>query len=242
MPDERSQGARPPRAALGQHGSAPARPCRPRSTQINVEPCLGTCRQINIQNGEFDSGRYLVTGVALRLAKPLCSPSRFCPILGLQIPSRGVTAGSATCLKRSQEFGFENFPAVLDFYRPRFESVSPHSDRGRLPAWRPAATRWQRVAALAVGSRRVLRQHSARRGVEELLILLFDRLSTDCISCTVIVTRTADAGEQKMRWDQRFAVTRCWSRGDSNRRSHPTKSSVCRRIGTDLFATANIVV
>jgi len=32
------------------------------------------------------------------------------------------------------------------------------------------------------------------------------------------------------------------SGGDSNRRSHPPKSVVYRRIGTDLFATANIVV
>jgi hypothetical protein len=32
----------------------------------------------------------------------------------------------------------------------------------------------------------------------------------------------------------RFAVTRCWSGGDSKRRSHPTKSLVCRRIGTGL--------
>jgi hypothetical protein len=42
--------------------------------------------------------------------------------------------------------------------------------------------------------------------------------------------------------DRRFAPTRCWSRGDSNRRSQPTKSVVYCRIGTDLFAAANIVV
>jgi hypothetical protein len=39
-----------------------------------------------------------------------------------------------------------------------------------------------------------------------------------------------------------FAVPRRWSGGDSNRRSHPSKSIVYCRFGTDLFATANIVV
>ena len=46
-------------------------------------------------------------------------------------------------------------------------------------------------------------------------------------------------GTQSTHW---FAVTRWWSGGDSNRRSHPTKSVVYRRIRRDLFATANIVV
>jgi hypothetical protein len=32
-----------------------------------------------------------------------------------------------------------------------------------------------------------------------------------------------------------LALTRCWSGGDSNCRSHPTKSLVSRRIGTDLL-------
>ena len=41
--------------------------------------------------------------------------------------------------------------------------------------------------------------------------------------------------------DRRFAVPRCWSKGDSNCRSHPTKSLVYRRIVTDLFATASLV-
>ncbi len=35
--------------------------------------------------------------------------------------------------------------------------------------------------------------------------------------------------------DRRFAPTRWWSGGNSNRRSHPTKCLVCCRIGTDLF-------
>jgi hypothetical protein len=34
---------------------------------------------------------------------------------------------------------------------------------------------------------------------------------------------------------RRFAVPRCWSRRDSNCRSHPTKSLVSRRIGTDFL-------
>ena len=38
-----------------------------------------------------------------------------------------------------------------------------------------------------------------------------------------------------MKADRRFALTRCWSGGDSNCRSHPTKSLVSRRIGTDLL-------
>jgi hypothetical protein len=42
--------------------------------------------------------------------------------------------------------------------------------------------------------------------------------------------------------DRRFAAPRCWSGGDLNRRSHPPKSVVYPRFGTDLFATANIVV
>ena len=46
-----------------------------------------------------------------------------------------------------------------------------------------------------------------------------------------LVARAREASER----DRRLAVPRCWSRGDSNRRSHPTKSLVCRRIGTDLW-------
>jgi hypothetical protein len=37
-----------------------------------------------------------------------------------------------------------------------------------------------------------------------------------------------------MKADRGFALTRCGSGGDSNRRSHPTKSLICRRIGVPL--------
>jgi hypothetical protein len=40
--------------------------------------------------------------------------------------------------------------------------------------------------------------------------------------------------EESVKADRRFAVPRCWS-GDSNCRSHPTRSLVSRRIGTDLL-------
>jgi GAF domain-containing protein len=44
------------------------------------------------------------------------------------------------------------------------------------------------------------------------------------------------AHRQKRReTDRRFALTRWWSEGDSNCRSHPTKSLVCRRLGTDCL-------
>ena len=41
---------------------------------------------------------------------------------------------------------------------------------------------------------------------------------------------------------QWFAATPCWSEGDSNCRSHPTKSLVSRRIGTDLLQPQTFVV
>src|SRR5215472_12755073 len=42
--------------------------------------------------------------------------------------------------------------------------------------------------------------------------------------------------------DLQLALTRCWSGGDSNSRSHPTKSLVFRRIGTDLFCNRKLAV
>ena len=53
---------------------------------------------------------------------------------------------------------------------------------------------------------------------------------------TLLVELNDELVWRKSRRDRRFAVPRCWSEGDSNPRSHPTKSRVCRRLGTDLFA------
>ena len=42
--------------------------------------------------------------------------------------------------------------------------------------------------------------------------------------------RTGGLAFKKHERDRRFAATRCWSSGDSNRRSHPTRSLVCGRV------------
>ncbi len=58
----------------------------------------------------------------------------------------------------------------------------------------------------------------------------FKRLRTACLAAlhNAIGTLLLDALERER--DRRFAVPRCWSRRDSNRRSHPTKCSVLSSI------------
>ena len=48
-------------------------------------------------------------------------------------------------------------------------------------------------------------------------------------SAAIIPLWTAIGAAHKKR-DLQLALTRCWSGGNSNRRSHPTKSPVCRRL------------
>jgi hypothetical protein len=52
-----------------------------------------------------------------------------------------------------------------------------------------------------------------------------------------ILHRQAHRASAAIERDRRFALTRCWSGGDSNCRSHPTKSLVSGRVEADLFAS-----